>query len=109
MIIKERRELLFSRLLSKTIIEDRGYVTPCYVWTGATSGEGRGGGYGRISIDGQTSAVHLVAFTHFYGYINGKKQVDHLCKTRACWNPLHLELVTPTENQKRKYKCNASN
>lgn len=87
-------------------------ATPCWLWQGPTSGsgykpheapkKGRGHGYPRMSLDGSTTAVHLVMFTLFHGYIPGRKQVDHLCKNRCCVNPDHLELVTHKQNQKRR-------
>ena len=55
-----------------------------------------------MGLDGQTVAVHLVIFTHFYGYIPGKKQIDHLCCQRLCCNPAHLELVSHLRNQRRR-------
>jgi hypothetical protein len=79
-----------------------GFVTPCHIWQGPTSGEGRGGGYPRMSLDGQTVAVHIVVYTHHFGYIPGKKQIDHLCNVRLCCNPFHLELVTHLKNQRRR-------
>ena len=79
-----------------------GVLSPCHVWNGPDSGLGRGGGYGRMSLNGQTVAVHLVVFTHFYGYIPSKKQVDHKCNNRLCCNPDHLELVSQKENCKRR-------
>lgn len=106
-IIPTRREQILIRLGARTDIQELGFVlhdkpSPCFIWTGPTSGSGRGGGYGRMSLDGQTVAVHLVSYTNFFGYIPGKKQVDHLCRNRLCWNPAHLELVTHLENQKKK-------
>lgn len=74
----------------------------CLIWQGSCSGNGRGGGYPRMSLDGQTVAVHRVLFTHFHGYIPGKKQIDHLCCNRLCLNIAHLEKVTHKENQKRR-------
>lgn len=105
--LSTRREDILLRLDARTDIRDLGHVidgipSPCFIWTGPTSGTGRGGGYGRMSLDGQTVAVHLVAYTHFFGYIPSKKQVDHLCCNRLCWNPAHLDLVTHLENQKRR-------
>ena len=102
-----RREIILTKLETKTIITELGYVingksSPCFIWQGPTSGNGRGGGYGRMSLNGHTVAVHLVAYTNFFGYIPGNKQVDHLCRNRLCWNPQHLELVTHLKNQKRK-------
>lgn len=75
---------------------------PCRLWDGPTSGEGRGGGYGRMSLDGQTVAVHIVSFVNENGYVPGKKQLDHLCRRRLCWNDKHLEMVTHKRNQKRR-------
>lgn len=55
-----------------------------------------------MKLDGQTVAVHLVVYTHFNGFIPGKKQIDHTCNNRMCVNPEHLELVTHLQNQKRR-------
>lgn len=51
-----------------------------------------------MSLDGQTVAVHLVVYTHYYGYIPGKKQIDHKCNQRLCCNPAHLQMVTHLKN-----------
>ena len=52
--------------------------------------------------NGQTVAVHLVVYVHYYGYMPSKKQIDHLCNQRLCCNPSHLEMVSHIENQKRR-------
>lgn len=102
-----RRELIIEKIEERCAIVDTGFAldgkpSPCHLWQGPTSGTGRGGGYGRMSLNGQTVAVHLVAYTHYYGYIPGKKQIDHLCNQRLCCNPAHLELVTHLRNQRRR-------
>lgn len=94
-----RRETIIGRIMDRVHID---HETGCWLWQGGDSGEGRGGGYGRMSLDGQTVAVHLVSFTHFKGYIPSKKQVDHTCNNRICCNPDHLELVTHLKNQRRR-------
>ena len=104
-----RRDTILTRLLAKTKINDRGFKinglpSPCHEWVGANSGKGRGGGYGKISINGISCYTHLVGYTHYYGYIPPSRQIDHLCNNRKCWNPEHLECVTKEENQKRKHK-----
>lgn len=76
--------------------------TSCWLWTGPDSGGGRGGGYPRMALDGQTVAVHIVMWTNAFGFVPGKKQLDHLCRNRRCVNPAHLELVTHKLNQKRR-------
>lgn len=75
---------------------------PCRIWDGPTSGDGRGGGYPRMSLDGQTVAVHIVSWVNEHGYVPGKKQLDHLCRRRCCISEAHLELVTHKQNQKRR-------
>ena len=102
-----RRIAIVSRLEQRCEIVDTGFQindkpSPCHLWRGPTSGTGRGGGYGRMSLNGQTVATHIVAFTHYYGYVPSKKQIDHLCNQRLCCNPAHLELVTHLTNQRRR-------
>lgn len=94
-----RRALIAIKVTERIIIDEN---TGCWVWQGPCSGSGRGGGYPRMCLNGQTVAVHRVMFTHAYGYIPGKKQVDHGCRNRMCVNPDHLELVTHKQNQKRR-------
>lgn len=96
---QSRRENIIGRIMDRVEIDPN---TKCWDWQGSTSGSGRGGGYGRMCLDSQTVAVHIVVFTHFYGYVPSKKQVDHTCNNRLCCNPEHLELVTHRENQRRR-------
>lgn len=104
----DRRRRIIEKIEARCEIVDTGFVatdgtpSPCHLWTGPTSGSGRGGNYGRMCLDGQTVATHIVAFTHYFGYVPGKKQVDHLCEQRLCCNPTHLELVTHLKNQRRR-------
>lgn len=97
--IFERREIVIGKIMARVSVNE---TTGCWEWQGPTSGEGRGGGYGRMSLDGQTVAVHIVSYTHFHGFIPGKKQIDHKCNNRLCCNPVHLELVTHKQNQRRR-------
>lgn len=102
-----RRDRISAKIASRVVEEPAPdwmppELGPCKVWTGPHSGTGRGGDYPRMHLDGQTVAVHLVAWTNEHGFIPGKKQLDHLCRRRMCVNDLHLELVTHKENQKRR-------
>ena len=104
-----RRIAIISRLDQRCEIVDTGFKlndkpSPCHLWRGPTSGTGRGGNYGRMSLNGQTVATHIVAYTHYYGYVPSKKQIDHLCNQRLCCNPAHLELVSHIKNQRRRAK-----
>lgn len=107
--ISSRRDEIMLRIHERVSVEDRGFVldnkpSPCHIWTGQDSGEGRGGGYGRMSLNSQTVAVHRVVYTHFYGLIPGKKQIDHRCNNRLCCNPAHLEMVSHLRNQRLRAK-----
>ena len=50
---------------------------------------------------GKTRA-HIVAWTSKHGAIAQGLEVDHLCRRRNCIAIHHLELVTRSENEKRK-------
>lgn len=105
----ERRNEIILRIQERLLVSDLGFVldgkpSPCHIWTGPDSGTGRGGGYGRFSLNSQTVATHLVVYTHYFGYIPGKKQVDHKCNNRLCCNPAHLELVSHLKNQRLRAK-----
>lgn len=100
--IPPRREQIRQKVLSRVEIDQ---ITGCWIWLGPTSGTtGRGHGYPRMFLDGQTVAVHLVMWTNEHGFIPGKKQIDHKCRNRLCVNPSpdHTELVTHKENQRRR-------
>ena len=78
----------------------------CWLWKGATSGKGKsaGRGYGRMSVNGYTSAVHRVMYVCVNGYLPNKIQVDHICNNRLCCNPEHLQAVTHKKNCKLRDK-----
>lgn len=107
--LADRRGEIIARIYERVEVRDLGFVlddkpSPCHIWTGPDSGDGRGGGYGRMSLNSQTVAVHLVVYTHYFGYIPGKKQVDHKCSNRLCCNPAHLELMSHLRNQRLRAK-----
>lgn len=102
-----RRDEIMDRIIARCQIDDE---TGCWIWTGPTSGDnGRGRGYPRMCLNGQTVAVHRVTFTHVYGYVPGRKQIDHVCRNRLCVRPHpdHLEMVSHKMNQKRRDQSRA--
>lgn len=101
-----RRQDIRERILASVAIVDAGYETPCWLWTLADSGNGRGGGYPRMKLNTRTCAAHKVSFVNEHGYVPGNKQIDHRCKNRSCVNPDHLEMVSHIENQKRRDASN---
>ncbi len=100
--MSDRRALIRDRIYACVEVVDMGYITPCHIWKGPDSGKGRGGGYPRMPLDGQTMAVHKVNWTNENGIIPGKKQLDHMCRVRLCIREDHLEMVTHLQNQKRR-------
>lgn len=98
---EERRKAIIERIMARVVVDP---ITGCWLWDGPTSGNGRGGDYPRMSLDGQTVAVHRIMFVCVHGYVPGKKQIDHVCRVRRCINPYpeHTEMVTHKQNMKRR-------
>jgi hypothetical protein len=71
----------------------------CWRWTGAIDPQT---GYGRMTVDGTTDYAHRVSYRLSIGDLDPKLTIDHLCRTRWCVNPLHLEQVTQRENLRRQ-------
>lgn len=75
----------------------------CWRWQG-TCGEN---GYGQIQVLGKRYLVHRLAHELWIGPIPDGYEVDHVrargCVHRDCFNPTHLEAVTPLENMRRAH------
>lgn len=77
----------------------------CWLWIGAKTQDG----YGLFYFgDGRGGAAHRWAYEAWVGPLEEGKQIDHLCRTRACVNPTHLEQVTPLENHRRSMRPDTS-
>lgn len=98
-----RRDAIREKIYARVLICP---FTGCHIWQGPDSGKtGRGAGYGRFHLDGQTVAVHIVNWTNEHGYIPGKKELDHVCRNRLCVNPdneNHVQMVSRKENARRR-------
>ena len=66
----------------------------CWLWVGTTTEKG----YGRVYIDGRTSASHRIAYERLCSPVPDGLVIDHLCRVRNCVNPAHMEPVTSRTN-----------
>lgn len=74
----------------------------CWLWVGSISRNG----YGRVNVrlpNGHHAprGAHRVSYELACGPVDGSLDIDHLCRTRCCINPSHLEPVTRSENLRR--------
>jgi hypothetical protein len=90
----ESRMPLRERLLSRFVA---GGPDDCWLWTGPVTSHG----YGYLGRDGRKVMAHRATFELWNGPIPGGAELDHLCKTRRCGRPDHLELVSRRENVRR--------
>ena len=91
--VRDVMAVLPRRFLAKCRITPSG----CWSWTGAVAG----GGYAYFYLDGRMRRAHRVAWEAAVGPIPEGMDLDHLCRVRRCVNPLHLEPVTRSENNRR--------
>lgn len=70
--------------------------TGCWLWTAYLDKQG----YGQYNHKGKMQLAHRVVMNELIGSMDGLVS-DHLCRTTACVNPLHLEGVDISTNTRR--------
>lgn len=73
------------------------FTDTCWLWTGRIAING----YSQWNIDKKTWSGHKWIYEQIHGPVAAGMHLDHLCRTRSCVNPDHLEPVTPRENHHR--------
>jgi hypothetical protein len=94
-----------ERFCQKILINNK---SDCWEWVGAKSIIG----YGQFAPQtrrrgGKLTSPHRFIWEYLNGEIPENKELDHLCRNRACSNPQHLRLVSHQENQEflKKESC----
>lgn len=77
---------------------------PCWLWTGAKIN-----GYGVFSLAGTAVRAHRFAYETRVEPIEAGLVPDHLCDTRACVRPSHIQIVTQRANVLRGSAPTAKN
>lgn len=72
-------------------------MSGCWLWTAYCNENG----YGQFFFNKKQGLAHRFSYQHFVGEIPDDLELDHLCRTRCCVNPAHLEPVTTAENIRR--------
>jgi hypothetical protein len=86
-------------------IENRGYITPCWIWLGCQRK-----GYGLVSnpnykgIGAKMMSAHVWMYEKVKGIVENRSRTfvpNHLCKIKLCINPEHIEWVDNATNVAR--------
>lgn len=84
-----------AAILARTV-DDGG----CLIWQGARNSKG----YGSMAagVKGKTQLTHRAVYQLTVGPIPPGLTIDHLCMEKLCLNVQHMEVVTRSENSRRK-------
>lgn len=77
----------------------------CWLHAGSINSDG----YGIVFYDGKQLRAHRVMYESEVGLIPDGLHIDHLCRTRVCINPGHMEVVENVTNIMRGEAPSAQN
>lgn len=86
-----------AHLFAKITVDQNG----CWIFNGSSPSSN---GYERCWLWGTRWQAHRLIYELVTGKDIRHKQLDHMCEVRKCCNPAHLDPVTPTVNNRRKFR-----
>lgn len=86
-----------QRLWDKLALVAGPLDTPCAEWQACRHPDG----YGKTILHRRYRYAHAALYELLVGPVPAGLELDHLCRNRACCNPLHLEPVTGRVNRAR--------
>lgn len=92
-----------TTLLARPTAEERFWnlvekTDGCWLWLGTPDQNG----YGAFHAHGEKWRAHRYSYTIMIGAIPDGLTIDHVCRTRLCVRPDHLEAVSPKTNSQRR-------
>lgn len=91
---ERRAQKILDRSVPVLVLSPMG---ECWIWVARMNRNG----YGRLYDSGEERMAHRVAYETFVGPIPEGMLLDHVCRTRCCVNPAHLDPVSHSINTLR--------
>lgn len=82
-----------------SFVDTSGGLFACWTWKGHLHQSG----YGQARLRKRTYQAHRLAYELRFGLVPEGKELDHLCRNRACVNLTHLEAVDHQTNVQRAF------
>ena len=72
-------------------------LSGCWLWISTKDADG----YGQFWHESKLVKAHRISYEHWNDKIPKGLVIEHLCRTKNCVNPQHLEAITVRQNIER--------